>query len=256
VRVLASDDDAKAIGDMEDSPADICAGRLGVPHLRRLWSRATASDRQGRAVDAAEWAVDLAVIYGLGLGLHETLVFLHSNAPSFASFEDWILDRIGGVIDGEQIAWINAVVARAGSEAASVAGFSADFEPVFDECDLRCWDENGYVVLHDAVPPEACRDAARAIWDFTGMDPDRPESWYDMGKCEGLMVPLVHHPALEKNRRSPRIRNAYAQLSGTGDLLVTMDRAGFNPPEKIDWRFPGAGLHWDTSLVLPMPMYL
>jgi ectoine hydroxylase-related dioxygenase (phytanoyl-CoA dioxygenase family) len=68
------------------------------------------------------------------------------------------------------------------------------------------------------------------------------------------MVPLLHHPAFDANRRSPRIRAAYAQLLGTDDLVVTVDRGGFNPPERADWRFPGPHLHWDTSLAVPIPL--
>jgi ectoine hydroxylase-related dioxygenase (phytanoyl-CoA dioxygenase family) len=64
----------------------------------------------------------------------------------------------------------------------------------------------------------------------------------------------VHHPALDRNRGSSRIRNAFAQLWGTDDLLLTVDRGGFNPPERPLWTFSGRGLHWDTSLVPPIPL--
>ena len=33
----------------------------------------------------------------------------------------------------------------------------------------------------------------------------------------------------------------------------TADRAGFNPPERPGWRFPGPHLHWDSSIAPPMP---
>jgi len=28
------------------------------------------------------------------------------------------------------------------------------------------------------VPPEACRAAEQALWDFLGMDPAVPDGWY------------------------------------------------------------------------------
>jgi ectoine hydroxylase-related dioxygenase (phytanoyl-CoA dioxygenase family) len=34
---------------------------------------------------------------------------------------------------------------------------------------------------------------------------------------------------------------------------MNTDQAGFNPPEREDWPFPGPHLHWDTSLDLPIP---
>jgi len=240
---------------MEDAAADAVTGLLGVPHLRRLWLRTVGSGGRSEPVSAAEWAADRAVIYGLGLGLHETLAFLHSAAPSFTLFERWVLDRNGGAIEAARIGRLNSAVARARGEAPPLpGGLPADFEPVFGERDLRCWEENGYVVLRDAVAREACSDAERAIWDFLGMEPDVPASWYDTRNCEGIFVPLVQHPAFARNRHSPRIRDAFAQLWGTEDLQVTVDRGGFNPPERSGWRFSGPGLHWDTSLILPIPM--
>ena len=42
---------------------------------------------------------------------------------------------------------------------------------------LDFWQENGYVVVPQAVPPENCRAAATALWEFSRMDPDDPVSW-------------------------------------------------------------------------------
>jgi hypothetical protein len=233
---------------------DTIAERLSVPHLQRLWQRVVAPTDNARLVSASDWAADQALIYGLGLGLHETFAFLHAETPSFASFQNWVLERNGGSVDTARVAQVNSAVARArGEEASSAGGLPADFAPVFDESDLRCWDANGYVVLRAAVPLDACRAAEQAIWDFIGADRDDPDTWYGGRNCEGIFVTLVHHPAFGKNRRSPRVRNAFAQLWGTDDLAVIVDRGGFNPPERPGWRFSGPGLHWDTSLLLPLP---
>ena len=50
--------------------------------------------------------------------------------------------------------------------------------PVLSAADIDFWEENGYVVVHDAVPPENYKAAERAIWDFLEMDTDDPETWY------------------------------------------------------------------------------
>ena len=240
---------------MGETATDIPAGILGVPQLWRLWRRTVSSSGAPGAVTGTEWAADQAVIYGLDLGLHETFGFLFAARPDFAAFERWVIERNGGSIDATRIASVNAAVARACGEAAPQSGLSADCAPVLDEADLRCWDENGYVILRGAAHREDCHAAARAIWEFLDMAPDQPEGWYHSQGCEGLMVPLVHHPAFDRNRQSPRIRNAFAQLYGTGDLHVTIDRGGFNPPECALWTFPGPGLHWDTSLAPRLPRY-
>ena len=70
---------------------------IGVPQLHRLWSRAGANTA-GRPppFDPVEAAADKIAIYGLGLGLHETLQFLHARRPAFDIFLDWILGLNGG----------------------------------------------------------------------------------------------------------------------------------------------------------------
>ncbi len=229
---------------------------LGVPHVRSLWARILSGRDKPSPPDPAVWAADRLVIDALGLGLHKTLSFLNEQMPDLPAFEAWILERNGGAIDPARAAWINASVDRAlGRNATPVPPpDEAAAEDVLSSQDLGFWDEHGYVVLHDAVPPAACRAAEQAIWDFAGMNPADPATWYG-GKFEqGIMVPLVHHPSFAANRRSPRIHRAFAQLLGMSDLVVTADRGGFNPPERPGWQFTAAGLHWDTSLVPPIPL--
>lgn len=84
------------------------------------------------------------------------------------------------------------------------------------------------------------------------MNPHDPETWYQ-ASMHGIMRQFFHHPALRANRRSERIHKAFAQIWGTADLWMTVDRVSFNPPERDDWRFPGPRLHWDTTLAPPVP---
>ncbi len=244
---------------MTEYPIMSAAGGLDVSHLHRLWARRVGPDGNRTPPDpvteALDWALDRLVIFGLGLGLHETLQFLLSRRPSFPAFQAWILESHGGVVEPARIARVNAAVARAlAPEASPTSGWPADGVPVLDESDLACWSERGYVVIPDSVPRAACQAAERAIWDYLGADPNAPDSWYDGTGREGITVTLVRHPAFDENRRSPRIRAAFAQLLGTHELQVTVDRGGFNPPERSNWRFPGSDLHWDTSIAPPMPL--
>ena len=229
---------------------------IAVPHLHRLWSRTCADRPENPPFDPVEAAADQIAIYGLGLGLYETLQFLHGQRPSFDDFLDWILALNGGAVEPARIAWVNDRIRRLATDEAPSHGAPVPSEPVLDADDLAFWDENGYVVLREAVPREAALAAERAVWDFTGARPDDPDSWYRNADGHTIMVPLVHHPAFDANRRSPRIRAAFAQLLGTDDLVVTVDRGGFNPPERGNWRFPGPHLHWDTSLALPIPLHI
>jgi hypothetical protein len=75
----------------EAARSDVVAGVLGV---WRLWRRTTACDAP-QAVSGTECAADQAVIYGLGLGLRETLGVLFAQRPDFAAFERRVIDRGG-----------------------------------------------------------------------------------------------------------------------------------------------------------------
>ena len=228
-------------------------GSLGVFQLKRLWSRAIAT-RQGRRGEAgSETHLDHLVIHALGLGLEPTIQFLFRSGPSFDEFERWIVSTAGEPSPG-QVARINAAVAgteyppeiRRELEAIGAA------PPALSAADLAFWAEQGYVILSDAVPPEAVAASAEAIWEYVGANRAEPATWYPEND-HGIMVQLFQHPALAANRRSARIHKAFAQLWGTPDLWVTTDRVGFNPPLRPGWKYPGFGLHWDVSLHLPIP---
>ena len=229
-------------------------GDVTVPHLHRLWSRTCGNKPGKQSGDPVEAAADKIAIYGLGLGLYETLQFLHGKRPGFDAFQDWILARNGGAVEPARIAWVNDRIRRLADESRAGIVEPVPVEPALSADDLAFWDENGYVVLREAVSREAALAAERAVWDFTGARPEDPDTWYGNADGHTIMVPLVHHPAFDANRQSPRIRAAYAQLLGTDDLVVTVDRGGFNPPERPNWPFPGPRLHWDTSLAQPIPL--
>jgi len=231
--------------------------------LQALWSRhRMVAGRVGPADNnevtvGLNIALDRLVIFGLGLGLNETLRYLFSQQPSFDVFLAWILDCHGGAMDPARIAEVNDAVAQARGQAGKpLRALPADFTQVLDDAALCCWAERGYVVVRNAVSPEACRAAEGAIWEFLGAHPHKPDSWYGKAGVEGITALLTRHPAFDATRRSPRIRAAFAQLWGTDALQVTVDRGGFNPPERLGWQFPASDIHWDTSLALPMPFQL
>lgn len=223
-------------------------GSLGVVHLKRLWSRYMAQRFAAAPPDESnQWAADNTVICGLGLNLHETIRYLYSTAPSFEQFEAWVLDRNGGFIDPARIERINAALTGKRMEAAEST------EDALSPEDLASWEENGYVVVHDAATQDGCAAVVEAICEFLHMDLNDPNTWYNGPQGHSIWVPLLRHPAIESNRNSPRIRRAFEQIWNRTDLWMTVDQCGMNPPEQPGWRFPGPFMHWDTSLELPIP---
>jgi hypothetical protein len=229
-------------------------GILGVIHLRDLWQR-SMDKRAGKPVNEnnTDLKFDRLVIDGLGISIEETVAHLFHNAPNFGEFEQWILAKNDGAIDGLEIERINCIITgRPYSEnLRQRIGQTEQASPVLSPNDIRFWDEHGYVILKNAVMREAAQASEDAVWEYLGMSAEEPESWYSKAIGKGIMMNLYHHPALNENRRSPRIRKAFAQLWGSADLCVSTDRAGFNPPETSSWKFPGPRLHWDMNLAPP-----
>ena len=231
------------------------AGDLGVLHLQRYWEKSMLKRSGKIAMDAYqdEWNIDITLLAVLGLGLEQTIQYLYGSAPGFAAFEKWVLEVNGGHLQQARIDDFNKyIISR-------VTGYeknNADAD-ILNMDDLDLWDRNGYIIIRNAVTIEDCEKAIDAICDFINIKRADASTWYDMHPSrKGIMVQLFQHPSLEKNRRSPRIRAAYEQLWQRKDLWLNTDRAGFNPPETANWKFPGPRLHWDVSLELPIPFGL
>jgi hypothetical protein len=222
---------------------------LDISHVKSLWAR-TRKNLSGPndPPTPEEWVKDNTLVCGLKLGLLETLQYLHLH-PSLEEFETWILERNGGAIDPIVKERLNRALS---GELKTGPALEAS-DAVFTADDLAFWNENGYVVLHDAVPAENCAAAVEAICHFLKMDLNHPETWYGGPQGHSIWIPLLHHPALEANRNEERIHRAFAQLWGRTDLWATTDQAGMNPPEREGWKFPGPNLHWDSSIAQPMP---
>lgn len=236
--------------ELENSTA---AGELGVLHLKRLWSRCMR-DRSGISngdSHADEWALDNIIYHGLGLPIEDTLQFLYGHAPSFAEFENWILERNGGALNDALVENINSTVGRMVSGGrATESDHSAD---ILTAEQIAVWRERGVLVVPGLFAEGDVAEAEDAVWKHLGMSSDDPETWYEQKSDHGIMVQLFHHPALEAIRRSPKLKQVYAQIWGTDDLLVSTDRVSFNPPERPGHEFRGPRLHWDVSLELPIP---
>lgn len=220
------------------------AASLDIEELHAYWACQCAP---GSAAPLPQDVVK-TLLAGLGLNVLETLRYLHHERPSYRQFEVWISERNGGELKEASIHRLRRALAgeTVGAEVGNldrVEGLSAD--------DFEHWHEHGYVILRNAISPQAAEVSETAIYDFLGMQRDNPDSWYRTSLGHSIWVPLLRHPALAVNRHAPRIHKAHAQLWGRDDLWVTIDQVGFNPPERKNWQFPGPHLHWDATLAEP-----
>lgn len=224
-------------------------GSIGIMHLKRYWQK-TMAKREGTLAQKAfeeEWNLDITLLSALGLGLEQTVTYLFHENPAFDQFEQWVIERNGGSVPSEKIVDFNHLIVQK-------QVIRHNVESVLD---MQFWNQNGYVIIRNAVPKEDCEMTIGLICDFLNIDINDPESWYRPHPArQGIMVQLFQHPQLEKNRRSEKIRMAYEQLWERTDLWMNTDRVSFNPPENEKFTFPGPRLHWDVSLELPIPFGL
>lgn len=118
--------------------------------------------------------------------------------------------------------------------------------------DHAFWEENGYVVIPEAVPPENLKAAITAIGAFLGLDPDDPETWHADPPRRLGFAEMYHHQALWDNRQHPRVYQAFAELWGAEKLWVSFDRANMTPPERAGrpHGFHESLIHWDFDASL------
>jgi hypothetical protein len=127
---------------------------------------------------------------------------------------------------------------------------------VFSKQDLDFFHDDGYVVLHDAVPPENLRAVVDAVFDFLGMNPNDPDDWYRQPHRTNGMVEIYQHQALWDNRQYPRLHQAFSEIYDTPALWVSEDRACMKPPMHPDHpEYDHKGFtHWDVDTSkLPLP---
>lgn len=170
-------------------------------------------------------------LFDEGISMEDAFEFVFSQKPDKEAFQNWVSERrrVQPVLDAAQI------------------------PDVLSAEDLDFWHQHGYVVLKGVINEDACAAVRNAIWEYLGMSPDEPKSWYRQSEgMRGMMLRFCDHPALDVLRNSPKIYKAYCQLYGHTRIYKTIDKVSFNPPEAEGYNFLGSRTHWDTSLHLPV----
>ncbi|MEU8969205.1 phytanoyl-CoA dioxygenase family protein [Streptomyces monashensis] len=139
---------------------------------------------------------------------------------------------------------------------------------VLSEEDFTFWQTYGYVVVREAITPGEAKQLLDFAWQFQGMDPDDPESWYEEPEFRSELdqhlfiygfVESYHHQLLWDSRQNRRVHDAFADIWDCEELWVTLDRLNLNPPnvrtrsrsliEPTDEGFD-IELHWDVDTTL------
>ena len=212
--------------------------------LRDLWAGLTGGE--SRPVPLRP------LLDSIGLGLEQTITHLRRQ-PDWEAFAAWVAgtatppDPDG--IERYNI-WYDGMPPSATELARRAAVLAAD--PVFSADDLAAWQRDGVVVLKHAITRDEATIIADHVWRVAGAEPGDPATWYGR-RTNGIMLQHFQHSGMDVPRRARRIAKGFAELYGHADLIPSVDRLSFNPPERPDRPFQGPDLHWDTSLTLPIP---
>lgn len=139
---------------------------------------------------------------------------------------------------------------------------------VLSEADFEFWQTYGYVVVKQAIPAESAKQLLDFAWDFQGLDPARPESWYEEQSFRTELdqelhvygfVEAYHHQLIWDSRQAQRVYDAFVDVWDCEELWVTLDRLNLNPPNvrtrdraliaPTDKGFD-IELHWDVDSTL------
>jgi len=87
-------------------------GELGVLHLRRYWCKRLleVGGRLDQDSVRDEYGLDFTLMQGLGLGIVEPAEYLFQQRPTYAEFEQWIVQKLGGVPERTLVERLNKMV--------------------------------------------------------------------------------------------------------------------------------------------------
>src|SRR5271170_7531037 len=102
----------------------------------------------------------------------------------------------------------------------------------------------GYQVIPNILTPSETASSVASIWNWleslgTGIERNNSSTWTRESwplVDHGIIVypPLYHAPFVWDLRQHPKVVEAFAQLHGTDDLLVSFDRVNLSRPLSQD----------------------
>lgn len=139
---------------------------------------------------------------------------------------------------------------------------------VLSEEDFDFWQSYGYIVVREAIPAAAAKRLLEFTWDFQGLDPERPQTWYPERQFRSDLdrdlyvygfVEAYQHQLLWDSRQAQRVYDAFVDVWDCEELWVTLDRLNLNPPNvgnRARALIPATergfdiDLHWDVDTTL------
>ncbi len=221
--------------------------------LHKLWQHWQTSTRGGRSDEYFRPVEERMLLSALNLGYDQIYHYLSWQNPTYVELLEWAKATAGELDDLNLARLAQHLIPGFFSEKLQAWQSRLATAPdVLNTDELAHWQREGYVILRQAISPEHAARCADLVWQAIQANPDDMQSWYT-AQGRKLMLAEYQHRYLDENRQNFRIHKAFSQLWGRTDLWPSCDRLGFNAPEKFGHQFSSSGLHWDVSLVQPIP---
>lgn len=187
-----------------------------------------------------------------GLGKFETYAFLYRDCRDYDHFIEWVTALKGADFikranqDFQQ--WQENKYTDRPDE---------DYPKVLTEAQLRFWEENGYLRIPQVVEAEHCDKLKQRICRHLNLHMDYPETWYIAHPdWQGIMLQMYQNEVIEAVRYSPVIKQIFAELYQTNQLVAIPEKLGYHPPENEYWAPPQTKLHWDINIDKPVEFHI
>lgn len=114
-------------------------------------------------------------------------------------------------------------------------------------------EQRGFVRVPLGIDADLIRSLARRVYERVGASEDDPSTWSSLPAASRGFVPIWNDEILWRVRAQPGLTSVFAELFGTDELWVSVDRCHFKPPVRFH---PELGmqhfLHWDSDPTDPL----
>lgn len=188
-----------------------------------------------------------------GLGKFETYAFLYSECRDFEHFQDWVtkLKGVDFVIEADTQfkKWEKEEKVNQSDEEC--------FPKILTAEQLKFWEENGYLRIPKVVDDMKCDAVRQKICRHLNVNLDFPETWYmSHSDWQGIMLQVYQDEHMESIRKDPGVRQVFADLYQSNQIIPNTEKLGYNPPVTPNWIFKHGELHWDLDLSQPLEFYV
>jgi hypothetical protein len=109
------------------------------------------------------------------------------------------------------------------------------FDYQFTADQLAFLEENGYLVIPNAVPKELCDQMTQELYEraehLMGVSRSDPSTWSEINPIG--FIDVWHGEAYNQIRQHPVLYSIFAQILKTHRVVVGLDRANLNPPAYV-----------------------